>query len=64
MADLLHVRGMLDYTAVLDPSREELLDMIASTNEAHGTVILLSAEAATRENRPENRPGSGSDLNQ
>ena len=50
MADLLHVRGMLDYTAVLDPSREELLDMIASTNGAHGKVILLGSEAATREN--------------
>ena len=50
VADLLHVRGMLDYTAVLDPSREELLDMIASTNGAHGKVILLGSEAATREN--------------
>lgn len=50
VADLLHVRGMLDYTAVLEPTREELLDMIASTNGAHGKVILLGSEAATWEN--------------
>ena len=50
VADLLHVRGMLDYTATLQPTREELLEMIASTNAAHGKVILLSAQAATREN--------------
>lgn len=50
VADLLHVRGMLDYTGVKDPDRKALLDMAASTNGAHGKVILLSQEAATREN--------------
>lgn len=50
VAYLVHVRGMLDYTAVKSPDRKALLDMVASTNEAHGKVILISAEAATREN--------------
>lgn len=50
VADLLHIRGMLDYTAVEHPDRDALLDMIASTNEAHGKVIILAPEAATREN--------------
>ena len=50
VADLLHVRGMLDYTAVTAPAREELVDMVAAVNGAHGKVILLAQEAATREN--------------
>ena len=50
VADIVHVRGMLDYTAVTDPDRDALLDMIASVNGAHGKVILLSDKAATREN--------------
>ena len=50
VADLLHIRGMLDYTAVTDPAREDLVDMAASTNGAHGKVIILSGQAATREN--------------
>ena len=50
VADLVHVRGMLDYTAVTNPSRDDLLDMVASTNGAHGKVILISADAATYEN--------------
>lgn len=50
VADLTHVRGMLDYTAISKPDRNALTDMVASTNAAHGKVILLSAEAASREN--------------
>ena len=50
VADLPHVRGMLDYTAVTAPGREELTDMVAAVNGAHGKVILLGQEAATREN--------------
>ena len=50
VADLLHVRGLLDYTAVKNPDRTALLDMISSVNGAHGKVVLLSEEAATREN--------------
>ena len=50
VADLLHVRGMLDYTEVTSPSREDLLAMVASTNAAHGKVILLASEAATYDN--------------
>ena len=50
VADLVHVRGMLDYTAITNPSRDDLLDMVAGTNGAHGKVILISAESATYEN--------------
>ena len=50
VADLTHVRGMLDYTAISAPDRSALVDMAAVTNAAHGKVILLSAEAASREN--------------
>ncbi|MBR3630869.1 MAG: hypothetical protein IKN55_10450, partial [Oscillospiraceae bacterium] len=50
VADLLHVRGMLDFTAETNPSRKTLTDMIAAVNGAHGKVVLLNAEAATREN--------------
>ena len=46
VADLVHVRGMLDYTAATNPSRDDLLDMVASTNGANGKVILIGAEAA------------------
>ena len=50
VADLLHVRGMLDYSSVKSADRKALLDMIASVNGAHGKVVILSSEAATREN--------------
>ncbi|MCR4646477.1 MAG: LPXTG cell wall anchor domain-containing protein [Oscillospiraceae bacterium] len=50
VADLLHVRGMLDFTSETSPSRKQLTEMVASVNGAHGKVVLLSAEAATREN--------------
>ena len=48
VADLLNVRGMLDYSAVKTVNRETLLDMIASTNAAHGKVILISSDVASR----------------
>ena len=50
VADLLHVRGMLDCTAVTAPTKKDLVTMIAQVNGAHGKVILLSQEAATKEN--------------
>lgn len=50
VADLLHVRGMLDFSAVSSPDRRELTQMVSAVNGAHGKVVLLSAEAATREN--------------
>ena len=50
VADLVHVRGMLDFTSVKSPTRKQLTDMIASTNGAHGKIILISAEAASRDN--------------
>ena len=50
VADLLYVRGMLDFSALKNPSTGDLTDMVAETNGAHGKVLILSAEAATREN--------------
>ena len=50
VADLLHVRGMLDCSQVTSPNRQELIAMAASANGAHGKVILLAYEAASREN--------------
>lgn len=50
VADLLHVRGMLDFTGENNPSRKTLTEMVASVNGAHGKVVLLNAEAATKEN--------------
>ncbi len=50
VADLPHVRGMLDCTAVEKTDRKTLLSLIADVNTAHGKVILLSHRAATREN--------------
>ena len=48
VADLQDVRGMLDYSAVKSVNRDTLLDMIASTNDAHGKVILISEDIASR----------------
>lgn len=47
VADLLNVRGMLDYSAVKSVNRDTLLDMVASTNDAHGKVILISEDIAS-----------------
>lgn len=48
VADLLNVRGMLDYSAVRTVSKDTLLDMIATTNDAHGKVILIGEDIASR----------------
>ena len=50
VADLLYVRGMLDYSGKKELTTKDLTDMVAATNGAHGKVMILSAEAATREN--------------
>ena len=49
-ADLLHVRGMLDYSALESLSRKDITDMTAAVNGAHGKVVILSENAATYEN--------------
>ncbi|MBR3358817.1 MAG: hypothetical protein IKG46_13445 [Solobacterium sp.] len=49
-ADLLHVRGMLDYSALDSLSRKDITDMTAAVNGAHGKVVILSEKAATYEN--------------
>ena len=48
VADLLNVRGMLDYSAVRSVNKDTLLDMIATTNDAHGKVILIGEDIASR----------------
>lgn len=50
VANLLYVRGMLDYTSVENPDSKTLTEMVAMVNGAHGKVILLNKNAATREN--------------
>lgn len=50
VADLLHVRAMLDFTSEKSPDRKTLTEMVAAVNGAHGKVVLINAEAATHEN--------------
>ncbi len=49
VADLRHVRGMLDYSGEDSLSSDALGEITASVNGAHGKVILLSEKAAERE---------------
>ena len=50
VADLPHVRGMMDYSGVTEADPASLAGMAACVNEAHGKTVILSEEAATREN--------------
>lgn len=50
VADLLHVRGMIDFSGVTHADSGTLADMAACVNGAHGKVVILSQQAATREN--------------
>lgn len=50
IADLLHVRGMIDYSSMTSADIKDLVNMAACVNEAHGKIVILSEEAATREN--------------
>lgn len=50
VADLLHVRGMIDYSHVTRADSATLAAMAACVNEAHGKTVILSEKAATREN--------------
>lgn len=50
VADLPHVRGLLDYSGITEASRDTLVNMVAAVNGAHGKVLLLSESAATKEN--------------
>lgn len=44
------IRGILDFTATADPSREELLDIRRQTAASQARIALLPQSAATREN--------------
>ena len=50
VADLVQVRGMLDYSIFDRFSRNDLADMTEAVNRSHGRVIIISQKAATKEN--------------
>ena len=50
IADLLHVRGMLDYSDKTELSRSDITDMIKSVNGSHGKTVIISEQSATKEN--------------
>ncbi|MBP0972627.1 MAG: hypothetical protein J5851_01830 [Oscillospiraceae bacterium] len=50
VADLLHVRGMLDYTGTTEADQNALTEMASSVNAAHGKVVLLNEALASKEN--------------
>ncbi|MCR4670010.1 MAG: hypothetical protein K5643_02355 [Saccharofermentans sp.] len=50
VADLVQVRGMLDYSIFDKFSRHDLADMNDALHQAHGRVIILGEKAATKEN--------------
>ncbi|MBO5560994.1 MAG: hypothetical protein J6A07_05035 [Firmicutes bacterium] len=50
IADLLHVRGMLDYSDKAELLHSDITDMIKSVNGAHGKTLIISEESATKEN--------------
>ncbi len=50
VAELLHVKAILDFTSVKEADRKALAEMALSVNGAHGKIVLLSPECATREN--------------
>lgn len=49
-AELLHVRGMIDFSHVTRADFSALAEMAACVNGAHGKTVILSQEAATLEN--------------
>ena len=50
IAELLHVKAILDFTSVTEADRKTLAEMAMAVNGAHGKIVLLSPECATREN--------------
>lgn len=44
------IRGILDFTSIANPSREELLDIRRQTAASQARIALLPQSAATREN--------------
>lgn len=50
VADLLHARGVIDFSRLSPEERFTPAEMAACVNEAHGKTVILSREAATREN--------------
>ena len=49
VADLLHVRGIIDFSHAPGGNRFTPAEMAACVNEAHGKTVILSQKAATRE---------------
>ena len=50
VAQLLHVRGMVDFRGIKDGDRETLVDIIQTTNGSYAKVALISEETATEDN--------------
>ncbi|MBR0085707.1 MAG: hypothetical protein IJL97_04060, partial [Lachnospiraceae bacterium] len=50
IADLLHVRGMLDFSEEKEPDRKAFAQMVSAVNGAHGKVVIINEEAASYEN--------------
>ncbi len=50
VADLLHVRGIIDFSQGSGAGQFTPAEMAACVNEAHGKTVILSQETATREN--------------
>ncbi len=49
VAQLLHVRGMVDFRDVTASDRDTLVDILRTTNGAYAKVALLSPETATED---------------
>ena len=50
IADLLHMRGMLDCSDKTKLSHSDITEMIKAVNGAHGKTLIISEESATKEN--------------
>ena len=50
VADIVQVRGMLDYSSFGRLSRHEIADISDAVNSSHGRVVIISSDAATGDN--------------
>ncbi|MBO4460344.1 MAG: hypothetical protein J5778_06790 [Clostridiales bacterium] len=50
VADIVQVRGMLDYSALAKLSKHDIADISDAVNSSHGRVVIISSDAATKDN--------------
>lgn len=50
VADIVQVRGMLDYSSLEKLSKHDIADMSDAVNSSHGRVVIISSAAATKDN--------------